>query len=85
MLCQSQLRAERHRGNAMSSISVFASLVVFLVADMALTSNALADTNKRNEIKLVDNGYEGILIAIGEAAPVSQRTLILTRIKVGSS
>ena len=67
----------RQRGRAMSTAVVFAFLVVFLGADITLT-----DQKIRNEIKLIDNGYEGILIAIGEAVPVSHRHILISRIKV---
>ena len=64
----------------MSSVAttVAVLLAVLLVADLSLAYI------KRNEIKLVNNGYEGILIAIGESVPVSKSAEIIQRIKVGA-
>ena len=75
----SKIAAAGQTGNGMSSAVVFAFLVVFLVADLTL-----ADQQIRNEIKLIENGYEDVLIAIGEAVPLSESDKIISRIKVGS-
>ncbi|KAI0208298.1 Calcium-activated chloride channel regulator 4A [Lamellibrachia satsuma] len=61
----------------MSTVStvVAVCLAVFLVVDMSLAYTT------RNEIKLVDNGYEDILVAIGESVPVSESGNMIRRIK----
>ena len=38
--------------------------------------------SQRSDIKLVDNGYEGILVAIGESVPESSWTVMSSHIEV---
>ncbi|KAI0208300.1 Calcium-activated chloride channel regulator 1 [Lamellibrachia satsuma] len=61
----------------MSSVATTVAVLmsVLLVADLSLAYT------KRNEIKLVNNGYEGILIAIGESVPASDSEEMIRRIK----
>ena len=56
---------------------------VFVVLTLLFVPNtSLAGTTRAN-IKLVNNGYEGILIAIGESVPFSKSVAVIDRIKVG--
>jgi len=57
--------------------------VVTVVVFMCVVDRSLAVSTRAN-IKLVNNGYEGILIAIAETVPVSESGLILRRLKVGT-
>ncbi|KAI0230410.1 Calcium-activated chloride channel regulator 1, partial [Lamellibrachia satsuma] len=53
---------------------------VAALAFMSVVHSSLAGTTRAN-IKLVNNGYEGILIAIAETVPVSKSKHITDRIK----
>ena len=57
--------------------------VVAALAFMSLVHSSLAGTTRAN-IKLVNNGYESILIAVAETVPVSESDSIIRRIKVGT-
>ena len=65
----------RHKMSTVSTV-VAVCLAVFLGVDMSLAYTT------RNEIKLVNNGYEDILVAIGESVPVSESGNMIRRIKV---
>ena len=39
----------------------------------------------RATIRLVNNGYEGLLVAIGETVPADQSSNVINRIKVGTT
>ena len=56
--------------------------VVAALTFMSVVHSSLASTTRAN-IKLLNNGYEGILIAIAETAPVSESDKIIRWIKVG--
>ncbi|KAI0230403.1 hypothetical protein LSAT2_019242 [Lamellibrachia satsuma] len=57
--------------------------VVAALAFMSVVHSSLAGTTRAN-IKLVNNGYEGILIVIAETVPVSKSETMINRIKVGT-
>ena len=56
---------------------------VFVVLTLLLVPNTSLASTTRANIKLVNNGYEGILIAIGESVPFSKSVAVIDRIKVG--
>ena len=57
--------------------------VVTVVVFMSVVDRSLAVSTRAN-IRLVNNGYEGILVAIAETVPVSKSGPILRRLKVGT-
>ena len=61
--------------------------VVVVIATALLTIFLLSDTSvaatTRATIRLVNNGYEGLLVAIAETVPADQSSKVITRIKVG--
>ena len=65
-------------------MSRVAIAVVIVMVVMSVLDQSLADSTRAN-IKLVNNGYEDILIAIAETVPVSKSDTVLRRLKVGTS
>ena len=57
--------------------------VVTVVVFMCVVDRSHAVSTRAN-IRLVNNGYEGILVAIAETVPVSESDTILRRLKVGT-
>ncbi|KAK2163941.1 hypothetical protein NP493_1441g00005 [Ridgeia piscesae] len=59
--------------------------VVVVIATALLTIFLLSDTSvaatTRATIRLVNNGYEGLLVAIAETVPADQSSKVITRIK----
>ena len=64
-------------------MSRLAIAVVTVVVFMSVVDRSIAVSTRAN-IRLVNNGYEGILIAIAETVPVSESGTILRRLKVGT-
>jgi len=60
------------------AVAVVVCLAVFLAVDTSLAYT------ERNTIKLVNNGYEDILVAIGESVPESDSAKIIRQIKVSA-
>ena len=60
------------------------SVIVIVVSllKFCLAVNPAFNTTQRNTIRLVDNGYEDILIAIGESVPASESVYVKGAIKV---
>ena len=65
------------------TMSRVAIAVVTFVVFMSVVDQSLAVSTRAN-IRLVNNGYEDILIAIAETVPVSESGTILRRLKVGT-
>ncbi len=62
------------------------SSVIFVVVCVLSSVNfavATLESSRRSTITLVDHGYEGLLIAVGESVPESDRAVMLPRIEVG--
>ena len=62
------------------------SSVVFVVACVLSSLNyadATLESSRRSTITLVDHGYEGLLVAVGESVPEADRAVMLSRIEVG--
>ena len=58
-------------------VIIAATVVIFLnIAEAKL------EGSQRSDIKLVGNGYEGILIAIGESVPESSWAVMMPQIEV---
>ena len=64
-------------------MSRVAVAVVAALAFMSVVHSSLAGTTRAN-IKLVNNGYEGIVIAVAETVPASKSETMINRIKVGT-
>ena len=64
-------------------MSRVAIAVVTVVVFLSVVDQSLAVSTRAN-IKLVNNGYEGILIAIAETVPVSESQIILNRLRVST-
>ena len=62
-----------------SFAAVVAWFTFALVADTTLASSS------RSKVKLVNNGYEDLVVAIAETVPDSQSTTAIARIKVGAT
>ena len=59
-------------------VIIAATVVIFL----NIFAEAKLEGSQRSDIKLVDNGYEGILIAIGESVPESSWAVMMPQIEV---
>ena len=58
------------------------AVVAAAVLTLLLVGDAQLESTRRSNITLVDNGYEGILIAIGESVPESDSAKVLSQIEV---
>lgn len=58
------------------------TVVAVAVLTLLLVDEAQLESTRRSNITLVDNGYEGILIAIGESVPESDSAKVLSQIEV---
>ena len=58
-------------------------LVVACVLSSLTYADATLESSRRSTITLVDHGYEGLLVAVGESVPEADRAVMLSRIEVG--